>query len=87
MERGKLCLRRGGERMELAQPLLLLESGLVITPGRLARFDAAGAFPWVVELRRLKQHFVSRRRARHRARQACWNARSSRRWNWTPRSI
>ena len=25
-------LRRGGERMELAQPLLLLESGLVIMP-------------------------------------------------------
>jgi hypothetical protein len=48
-------LRRGEERMELSEPLLLLESGLMITPGRIARFDAAGAFPWVAQLRSLKR--------------------------------
>ena len=48
-------LRRGEERMELAQPLLLLESGLMIMPGRVARFDPAGAFPWVAKLQTLKR--------------------------------
>jgi len=48
-------LRRGEERMELTQPLLLLESGLLITPGRLARFDAAGAYAWATQLRNAKR--------------------------------
>jgi superfamily II DNA or RNA helicase len=48
-------LRRGEESMELEQPLLLLESGLVITSGRVARFDPAGAFPWVTKLRSVKR--------------------------------
>ncbi len=48
-------LRRGEERMDLSQPLLLLEGGLMVTAGQLARFDAAGAFPWVAQLRRLKR--------------------------------
>jgi superfamily II DNA or RNA helicase len=48
-------LRRGEERMELSRPLLLLESGLLVTPGGMARFDAAGAFAWVAQLRSLKR--------------------------------
>jgi superfamily II DNA or RNA helicase len=48
-------LRRGEERMELSQPLLLLENGLLITPGMIARFDAGGAFAWVSELRSVKR--------------------------------
>jgi hypothetical protein len=48
-------LRRGDERMELSKPLLLLEEGLAITPGVVARFDAAGAFPWVSRLRNLNR--------------------------------
>ena len=48
-------LRRGEERMEISQPLLLLEGGLMLTPNHVARFDAAGAFPWIAQLRRLKQ--------------------------------
>ena len=56
-------LRRGEERMELSQPLLLLEGGLVITPGRVGRFDAGGAFPWVTQLRNLKRiSFTDRER-------------------------
>jgi superfamily II DNA or RNA helicase len=48
-------LRRGEERLEINQPLLLLEGGLMVTGGQVAKFDPAGAFPWVVQLRRVKQ--------------------------------
>jgi superfamily II DNA or RNA helicase len=48
-------LRRAEQTMDLSQPLLLLESGLLATPGLVARFDAAGAFPWVAQLRSLKR--------------------------------
>jgi hypothetical protein len=48
-------LRRGEERMELSQPLLLLSSGLMMTRDHVARFDDAGAFPWVAQLRSLKR--------------------------------
>ena len=41
-------LRRGGERMELEEPKLLLASGLLVARGTVARFDHAGAFAWVV---------------------------------------
>ncbi len=47
-------LRRGEERMELSDPLLLLESGFVLAQGRLSRFDHSGAFAWVVQLRSVK---------------------------------
>src|SRR5688572_9164111 len=47
-------LRRGEERMDLSEPLLLLESGFVILKGRIARFDPSGAFPWVAQLRDVK---------------------------------
>ncbi len=48
-------LRRGETRMELSEPLLLLEYGIAIMHGLIARFDAAGAFPWVAPLRNLKR--------------------------------
>ncbi len=52
------ALRRGEERMELSEPLLLLPGGhigLMMTRDHVARFDAAGAFPWVAQLRSLKR--------------------------------
>ncbi len=48
-------LRRGDERMELSEPLLLLEYGLVVARGTVARLDHGGAFSWIVQLRSLKQ--------------------------------
>ncbi|HEV8148289.1 MAG TPA: DEAD/DEAH box helicase [Bryobacteraceae bacterium] len=48
-------LRRGDERMDVHEPLLLLECGLLVTPGLIARFDTAGGFPWVTRLRGLKR--------------------------------
>jgi len=58
---GSLC--RGEEFMELDQPLLLLDSGLLITPGRIGRFDDSGAFSWVTKLRTLKRiSFLDRER-------------------------
>jgi superfamily II DNA or RNA helicase len=48
-------LRRGEERMELSQPLLLLDYGLLVTRGSVARLDHGGAFAWIAQLRTLKQ--------------------------------
>ena len=48
-------LRRGSETMPVSEPLLLLEAGFLVTHHRVARFDAAGAFPWVEQLRSLKR--------------------------------
>jgi hypothetical protein len=48
-------LKRGEERMDLEEPLLLLASGLLVTRKTVARFDAGGAFGWVAELRRAKK--------------------------------
>src|SRR5271157_2614605 len=47
-------LRRGDERMDLSEPLLLLESGFVLARGLVARFDHNGAFAWVMQLRNVK---------------------------------
>jgi|SRR5579871_65438 len=56
-------LRRGEERMLLSRPLLLLEDGLLITPGTVSPFDPAGAFPWVTQLRNLNRiSFLDRER-------------------------
>jgi superfamily II DNA or RNA helicase len=56
-------LRRGEERMELSRPLLLLEAGLLIESGSVSRFDPAGAFPWVAQLRNLNRiSFLDRER-------------------------
>jgi hypothetical protein len=46
------ALRRGEERMELSEPLLMLDSGFLATKHHIARFDSAGGFAWVAELRR-----------------------------------
>jgi len=48
-------LRRGEERMELSEPLLLLDYGLVVTRETVARLDHGGAFAWIAQLRALKQ--------------------------------
>ena len=44
-------LRRGGEVLDLSQPVLLLAGGLVFYDGRIARLDDHGAFAWVAVLR------------------------------------
>ena len=44
-------LRRGEERMDLAEPSLLLESGLLLARGQVARFDPDNSFAWVKQLR------------------------------------
>jgi hypothetical protein len=43
-------LRRGSERMVLSKITLVVEGGFVFAQGRVARFDDAGQFPWLVEL-------------------------------------
>ncbi len=48
-------LRRGSEAMPLDEPRLLLESGFVVTDHAVARFDAAGGYAWVDQLRKLKR--------------------------------
>jgi len=48
-------LRRGSESMPVSEPLLLLESGFVVTNHKVAQFDPAGTFPWVAQLRNLKR--------------------------------
>jgi hypothetical protein len=45
-------LRRDEERMELAEPVLLLEDGILIAHGMLARWNAEGVFHWVALLRK-----------------------------------
>ncbi|HWP45046.1 MAG TPA: SWIM zinc finger family protein, partial [Blastocatellia bacterium] len=44
-------LRRGGLRMEIAEPDLLLAGGLVFARGRVSPLDDFGAFPLISELR------------------------------------
>ena len=48
-------LRRGEERMELNEPLLLVEGGFVLTRGKLAPLDDSGVFPWIHRLITLKR--------------------------------
>jgi superfamily II DNA or RNA helicase len=45
-------LKRGEERLALAEPVLLLQGGLVFTKEKAARLDAAETFRWVSALRR-----------------------------------
>jgi superfamily II DNA or RNA helicase len=44
-------LARGQERMPLSEPALIVDGGFLLARGKLARFDPAGAFPWVDQLR------------------------------------
>jgi superfamily II DNA or RNA helicase len=48
------CLRRGEDRIELDEPLLALEDGLMLARGAVARYDPA-AFGWVTQLRQVKR--------------------------------
>lgn len=48
-------LRRGDNRMDLAEPLLLLPGLMVLGVGRAARFDDLGIMDWIRELRREKE--------------------------------
>lgn len=45
------ALWRGAERMDLAAPLLLLNSGLLFTREQVARYEHHGAFNWIGLLR------------------------------------
>jgi hypothetical protein len=45
-------LRRGEEQMDLAEPAILLDSGIVIARGTIARLNDGGSFPWIAALRK-----------------------------------
>jgi superfamily II DNA or RNA helicase len=51
-------LRRGEERMPLKAPTVLIDDGLLFTRQKAARFDAGGAFNWVVLMRKQKLMIV-----------------------------
>ncbi len=44
-------LRRGDQRMDLSEPLVLLPGLLILGVGRAARFDDLGIMPWILRLR------------------------------------
>jgi len=48
-------LARGGDRIPLAEPDLLLDGGFLLHHGTLARFDPEGMYPWVTHLREAKR--------------------------------
>ena len=48
-------LRRGDNRMDLSEPLVLLPGLLVLGVGRAARFDDLGVMPWILRLRYEKE--------------------------------
>ncbi len=48
-------LRRGENRMDLTEPLVLLPGLLVLGVGRAARFDDLGVMPWILRLRYEKE--------------------------------
>ena len=49
------AIRRGDNRMDLAEPLVLLPGLLVLGIGRAARFDDLGVMPWILRLRYEKE--------------------------------
>ncbi len=51
-------LRRGEERMGLAEPVLMLRSGIVFTARHAAPLDHHGAFGWISMLRRQRELLV-----------------------------
>ena len=77
-------LRRGEERMPLTEPDLLLSSGLLLARGKLARFEHAGGFGWVSQLRRLKPSRSPTASATRRW-PSCWIRRCCRPWRSTSR--
>jgi superfamily II DNA or RNA helicase len=52
-------LRRGDDRMDLAEPLVLLPGLVLHGVGRAARFDDAGVFAWMLRLRHEKEMSLS----------------------------
>ena len=48
-------LRRGDNRMDLSEPLILLSGLLILGIGRTARFDDLGVMPWILRLRYEKE--------------------------------
>ena len=48
-------LRRGEARMDLHEPLVLLDYGLLVTREHVARLDHSGAFAWISQLRNVKR--------------------------------
>ena len=48
-------LRRGENRMDLSEPLILLSGLLILGIGRIARFDDLGIMPWILRLRYEKE--------------------------------
>jgi len=48
-------LRRDDQRMDLAEPLVLLPGLVILGVGRAARFDDVGLLPWVARLRQEKE--------------------------------
>ncbi len=57
--RGILRRHRGEDRMDLAEPLVLLPGLVVQGVGRAARFDDAGIFLWMARLRHEKEMSLS----------------------------
>ena len=45
-------LERGGERMPIGEPLLILDGGFVIARSMMARLSAGADLPWLMQLRR-----------------------------------
>jgi superfamily II DNA or RNA helicase len=52
-------LRRGDERMDLAEPLVLLPGLVIQGIGKAARFDDSGVFLWMTRLRHEKEMMVT----------------------------
>ena len=57
--RGTLRRYRGDDRMDLAEPLILLPGLVVQGIGRAARFDDAGIYLWMARLRHEKELSLS----------------------------
>ncbi len=48
-------LQRGDETVELSKPMLLTAGGLVFGSDTVSRLDDGGAFPWITQLRQVRQ--------------------------------
>jgi superfamily II DNA or RNA helicase len=48
-------LRRGDQRMDLGEPALILEDGLILARGAVSRFDVGASYGWVAQLRQVKR--------------------------------
>ncbi|MFO0957278.1 MAG: DEAD/DEAH box helicase [Isosphaeraceae bacterium] len=52
-------LRRGEQRLDLGEPLVLLPGLVILTNGKAARFDDAGIYLWMARLRHEKEMALS----------------------------